>query len=124
MVRLYLLSKLRTQYYLQVLSIFLIFGFVAGCVEKPALNDSLSSLETKNKPIFQKVAPESSQLFFENTIQENVSTKENLFNYDYFYNGAGVGVADLNNDNLQDIFFCGNQVDNCLLYTSPSPRDA
>jgi len=39
---------------------------------------------------------------------------ENLFNYDYFYNGAGVGIADLNNDGLNDVFFCGNQVDNKL----------
>ena len=51
---------------------------------------------------------------FENNIQEDVSTLENLFDYDYFYNGAGTGVADLNNDGLLDIFFCGNQVDNKL----------
>ncbi|MCX6321016.1 MAG: VCBS repeat-containing protein [Bacteroidia bacterium] len=30
--------------------------------------------------------------------------------YEYIYNGAGVGIADLNNDGLQDIVFAGNQV--------------
>ena len=30
--------------------------------------------------------------------------------YEYIYNGAGVGIADLNNDGLQDIIFAGNQV--------------
>ena len=29
---------------------------------------------------------------------------------EYIYNGAGVGIADLNNDGLQDIVFSGNQV--------------
>jgi hypothetical protein len=34
----------------------------------------------------------------------------NIMNYEYIYNGAGTGVADLNNDGLQDIVFAGNQV--------------
>ncbi|MCK4989139.1 MAG: VCBS repeat-containing protein [Bacteroidales bacterium] len=30
-------------------------------------------------------------------------------NFEYIYNGAGVGIADLNNDNRPDIVFNGNQ---------------
>ncbi|MEM1259542.1 MAG: CRTAC1 family protein, partial [Bacteroidota bacterium] len=66
------------------------------------------------QPIFEKLASSVSNVVFENTIKENVGTLENLFNYDYFYNGAGVGLEDFNNDGLLDIFFCGNQVPNKL----------
>jgi len=51
-------------------------------------------------------------IHFSNTIHENIATKENLFDYDYFYNGAGVGILDVNNDGLQDIFFAANQESN------------
>lgn len=75
-------------------------------------NTTLSKVPEEH--IFQKVASKNSNLIFSNTITENLSTLENLFNYDYFYNGAGVGVEDVNNDGLLDIFFCGNQVPNKL----------
>ena len=38
----------------------------------------------------------------------------NMFNYMYFYNGAGVGAGDFNNDGLIDLFFASNQHDNKL----------
>ncbi|WP_445159354.1 VCBS repeat-containing protein [Mesohalobacter salilacus] len=49
---------------------------------------------------------------FNNTISS--SPELNILNYLYFYNGAGVCVADFNNDNLPDIFFSGNQTQNQL----------
>ena len=38
----------------------------------------------------------------------------NLFKYLYFYNGAGVGAGDFNNDGLVDLFFSANQGQNKL----------
>ena len=38
----------------------------------------------------------------------------NVYMYRSFYNGAGVGIGDINNDGLPDVYFCGNQVDNQL----------
>ncbi|MFZ9743610.1 MAG: hypothetical protein ACO3B0_08460, partial [Chitinophagaceae bacterium] len=33
----------------------------------------------------------------------------NLFSYMYYYNGAGVGAGDFNNDGLIDLFFAANR---------------
>ena len=50
-----------------------------------------------------------------NFINKLTPTPEfNLFSYMYFYNGAGVGAADFNNDGLIDLFFSANQGDNKL----------
>jgi hypothetical protein len=38
----------------------------------------------------------------------------NMFKYMYFYNGAGVGAGDFNNDGLTDLFFASNQGQNKL----------
>jgi hypothetical protein len=44
---------------------------------------------------------------FSNALVENNSL--NIIEYLYYYNGAGVAVGDINNDGLDDIYFCGNQ---------------
>lgn len=88
--------------------------FIFSCTNKSATATNTSTTTEGKTRVFEKINQEHSRLVFHNTLEANVSTMENLFNYDYFYNGAGVGVADLNNDGLQDIFFCGNQVGNKL----------
>ena len=76
---------------------------------------SNNSVENKNQIIpLQKLSSEYTGIDFSNTIIPNLETKENLFDYDYFYNGSGVGIADLNNDGLDDIFFTANQEENKL----------
>ncbi len=44
---------------------------------------------------------------FENRITSSPS--QNILNYIYFYNGAGVTIADLNNDSLPDLLLGANQ---------------
>ncbi|RDC63631.1 hypothetical protein AHMF7616_02236 [Adhaeribacter pallidiroseus] len=38
------------------------------------------------------------------------SETANVLAYEYFYNGGGAAVGDLNNDGLPDLFFTGNMV--------------
>ena len=62
--------------------------------------------------LFSQVAPLQSGVFFVNGINE--SWQRNTMTFDYFYNGAGVALGDINNDGLTDIFFAGNDVTNKL----------
>lgn len=94
------------------LLLFLVLSNLSCIDKKDKPNSTPSKIE--NYSSFIKIKSEESNLLFNNKLTHDVSTKSNLFDYDFFYNGSGVGVADLNNDGLKDIFFCGNQVDNKL----------
>ena len=61
---------------------------------------------------YVKIPSSSSGIDFINKIEHDLGSRSNLFDYDYFYNGSGVGVADFNNDGLKDVFLCANQAQN------------
>ncbi len=67
---------------------------------------------SKEDSLFTLVPANKSGIDFQNTITQNDSF--NIIDYTYLYNGSGVGVADFNNDGLQDVFFAGNMVKNRL----------
>mgnify|MGYP002633022137 CR=1 FL=1 len=99
---------------------YLILGFtllvVISCKEESS-NSEPNELNHELNPIsssFKKIQSSVSGIDFNNTITHDLNTKFNLFDYDFFYNGAGVGIEDINNDGLKDIFFTGNQVPNKL----------
>ncbi|MCW3119178.1 MAG: ASPIC/UnbV domain protein, partial [Chitinophagaceae bacterium] len=62
--------------------------------------------------MFREVNAAHSGIHFNNQITENDTL--NIMNYEYLYNGGGVGVGDFNNDGLPDIYFTGNKVPNKL----------
>ncbi len=70
------------------------------------------SPDMDNSYLFQKILPDSSHITFENTLEESETL--NILTFEYFYNGAGVGVGDFNRDGLPDIFFSSNQGNSCL----------
>ncbi|WP_373513085.1 VCBS repeat-containing protein [Persicitalea sp.] len=57
--------------------------------------------------IFKLLSEEDTGIDFINTIQE--TEKDNVLNYEYFYNGGGVAAGDFNNDGLTDLYFTANQ---------------
>ncbi|NAY92061.1 hypothetical protein GTQ34_09025 [Muricauda sp. JGD-17] len=66
----------------------------------------------KGGELFDTLLPEKTGIDFVNSITE--TNDLSILDYLYFYNGGGVAVGDVNNDNLPDIFFSGNQVKNKL----------
>ncbi|MBS1660686.1 MAG: VCBS repeat-containing protein [Bacteroidetes bacterium] len=64
-------------------------------------------------PLFKLLPAGQTGIRFTNTISE---TEElNVLNYEYFYNGGGVAVGDVNGDGLEDLFFTANS-GTCKLY--------
>jgi hypothetical protein len=60
----------------------------------------------KNDNLFKSLSSKETGVNFENKV---IDTKMmNIFSYRNFYNGAGVGVGDINNDGLPDIYLVSN----------------
>ncbi len=69
--------------------------------------------EKKNPaPLFETLESDKTGLNFSNNLKARPDF--NMLKYMYFYNGAGVGAGDFNNDGLVDLFFASNQGQNKL----------
>lgn len=84
--------------------VYLIFVFLFAC-NKPADNT-----------LFQKLDSSDTGIDFANQLTE--SDTFNIVDFDYIYNGSGIGIADLNGDGLPEIFFGGNQISSRLYLNS------
>jgi hypothetical protein len=88
-----------------------IFIFVSlSCSEQ----NEKSTAKSPQKAGFEIVGSQSSGITFKNVLKDDPLSDKNVLSYRHYFNGAGVGVADFNNDGLQDIFFAGNEVPNEL----------
>ena len=90
-------------------NILLIFVFftLSNC-KKTTQNEESDSSE----PLFQLLSTEKTHVDFQNVIEEGLNT--NVLMYEYFYNGGGVAVGDVNNDGLEDLYFTSNMQVNRL----------
>jgi len=78
--------------------------FLAGCSKEPSLST--------DKQLFSLLSKDSTGISFSNILTP--TSDLNILDYMYFYNGGGVSVGDINNDNLPDLYFTSNQGSNVL----------
>ena len=60
--------------------------------------------------LFTNLSADETGVYFQNTIEEGPNT--NVLMYEYFYNGAGIALADFNGDGLLDIYASSNMGEN------------
>ena len=83
-----------------------------SCGKETRTNGEILNSRKEFKAGFNIVSPEESGIKFRNDIVETPEIHH--LEWDAIYYGGGVGVGDFNGDGLQDLFFCGNQVDDAL----------
>ena len=64
--------------------------------------------EIVQKKRFTVLKAEQTGLDFSNTLKETMDF--NIVTYEYLYNGGGVGIGDINNDGLVDVYFSATMV--------------
>lgn len=68
---------------------------------------------TQNKKqLFSKLDSSDTGIDFVNVNHE--TERSNILTYEYFYNGGGVALGDINNDGLTDVYFTSNIFENKL----------
>ncbi len=88
-------------------AIFIFFS----CQKKESAKEQ-SAEEAPVTTLFTLLPPAQTNVHFTNSLKEFPTA--NVLTYQYFYNGGGVAVGDINNDGLQDLYFSGNMVPNRL----------
>ncbi len=73
---------------------------------------SCSKSPESTPTLFEDLPTSHTGIDFQNTLTN--SEEFNIFNYRNFYNGGGVAIGDINNDNLPDLYMIANQGPNKL----------
>ncbi len=88
---------------------------IMSCNNDGTDNKGTADTKSQQVPLFALLPSSSTGVNFRNDLEEDVSDEtKNVLSFDYYFNGAGVAIGDINNDDLPDIFFSGNEVNNRL----------
>lgn len=83
-----------------------------SCGENKGKQEAINEGQEDTEALFTLMSPNETKLNFINVINESPTVNGVL--YEYLYNGGGVAVGDLNNDELPDIYFVSNLYSNKL----------
>src|SRR4051794_4024580 len=87
-----------------------ILFMITACHHVEPKDTAATSAAADPNALFVLLPSDSTHIMFNNQLTEGLNT--NVLLYEYFYNGGGVAVGDMNGDGLQDIYFTGNMTDN------------
>ncbi len=91
--------------------VFLCFALLIGCSSDTSHEAATSEPQA---PLFVQRNAAADGIDFANTLAEHPTPNRNLLLFEYFSNGGGVAVGDLNGDGLEDLYFSGNMSYNKL----------
>jgi hypothetical protein len=90
-----------------------LFIIAISCSEHSSTSTVKDEVKDANSnSLFRRLISDSTGIHFANNVVYDDAF--NVYTYRNFYNGGGVGIGDINNDGLPDLFFCGNQQSNRL----------
>ena len=91
------------------------FGFFKKFIFSLCIVFIFSCSEKKSSDVlFTLMSSKHTGIDFENKLPIDVLTDDNVLSSQYYYNGAGVAIGDVNNDGLPDIYLTANKSKNKL----------
>src|SRR6187402_3034086 len=89
-----------------------IFVFIGGLIMGCNSESGRENRAEDKASLFHRLLPSETGITFRNDLidQEDFD----VFRYRNFYNGGGVGIGDINNDGLPDVYLTSNMGDNKL----------